>query len=105
MQKARPSPVTTTTAIVVVPRRVLEGAPELAQRLEVEGVQDLRPVDAPSRPRRRLHVEDRLEAELRIDRARVRRHRHYGLPATRARGAALTTDTRITVDSFGSAEL
>src|ERR1043166_8528018 len=48
----------------VVPRRVLTGTSDLAEHLEVEGVQDLGPVEGDRRPRRRLLVDDPLEAEL-----------------------------------------
>jgi hypothetical protein len=51
-------------AHLVVPRRVLERARELSQHAEVEGVQDLRPVERHRRARRRLLVADPLEAEL-----------------------------------------
>ena len=64
-------------ADVVVPRRVLARARDLAQHPEVEGVQDVRAVQADRRARRRLLVDDRLEPELgRIERARMRRLGH-----------------------------
>src|SRR5687768_2938382 len=51
-------------ADLVVPRCVLARARELAQHLEVEGVQALRPVEGDRRARVRLLVDDALEAEL-----------------------------------------
>ena len=51
-------------ADVVVPRRVLTRAGELAEHLEIEGVEDVRPVERDRRARGRLLVDDRLEAEL-----------------------------------------
>src|SRR5262249_36609262 len=48
----------------VVPGSVLTRARELAECLEVECVQDLRPVEPDRRPRRRLLVDDPLEPEL-----------------------------------------
>ena len=70
---------------LVVPGRVLAGTRELPQHPEVEGVQDLRPVEPDRGAWRRLLVDDRLEAELRrIDRTRVGRLRH-------------STETKLTV--------
>ena len=63
-QNARPAPVTTSDADLVVPRDVLARARELAQHPEVERVQYVRPVERDRRARRRLLVDDRLEAEL-----------------------------------------
>ena len=64
-------------ADLVVPRDVLARARELAQHPEVERVQYLRPVQRDRRARRRLLVDDRLEAELvRAQRARRRRLAH-----------------------------
>src|SRR3989442_4364370 len=51
--------------------RVLAGARELAQHPEVERVQHLGPVERDRRARRRLLVDDRLEAEL-LDRKSTR---------------------------------
>ena len=51
-------------ADVVVVGGVLAGAGELPEHRPVEGVQDLRPVEGDRRARRRLLVQDRLEAEL-----------------------------------------
>ncbi len=62
-------------ADLVVPGSVLAGARELAQHLEVEGVQDLGPVERDRRARRRLLVDDPLEAEL----VRRKRPRSVGL--------------------------
>ena len=50
-------------ADLVVPRRVLARARELAQHLEVERVQTLRPVERDRRARRRFLVHDPLETE------------------------------------------
>src|SRR4029079_4640544 len=58
----------------VVPRSVFARARELAQHPEVEGVQDLRPVESDRGARRRLLVDDPLEAEL-LRRERPRRVR------------------------------
>ena len=59
-------------ADLVVPGRVLEGARQLAEHPEVEGVQHLRPVERHRRARIRLLVDDPLEAELlRGERARL----------------------------------
>ena len=64
-------------ANVVVPRCVLARACDLAQHAEVEGIQDVRPVEPDRRARRSLVIDDRLEAELlRVARARVRRFGH-----------------------------
>ena len=59
----------------VVPGRVLGRARELPQHPEVEGVEHLGPVERDRRARRRLLVDDRLEAEL----GRVARRRIVGL--------------------------
>src|SRR4029079_15917494 len=48
---------------LVVPGGVLAGARDLAQHPKIERVQDLGPVERDRRPRRRLLVDDRLEAE------------------------------------------
>jgi len=61
-------------ANLVVPRRVLGGAGQLAQQPEVERVQHLGTVEGDRRARRRLLVHDRLEAEL-LRRARSRMRR------------------------------
>ncbi len=64
-------------ADLVVPGRVLAGARDLAQHAEVERIEDVGPVEPDRRARRRLLVDDRLEAELgRVDRGRVRRLGH-----------------------------
>ena len=64
-------------ANVVVPGCVLGSPCELAQRLEVERVQDLRAVEAHGRARRILLVDDPLEAEVRgVNGGRTRRLRH-----------------------------
>jgi hypothetical protein len=64
-------------ADVVVPRRVLAGARDLAQHPEVECVQDVRAVEPDGRARRRLLVDDRLEPQLcGVDGARVGRLGH-----------------------------
>ena len=61
----------------VVPGRVLARTRDLPQHAEVERVEDLRPVERDRRARRRLLVDDRLEAELgRVARRRVGRLRH-----------------------------
>ncbi len=72
-----PGPGDDDRADVVVPRGVLARARDLAEHLEVERVQDVGPVEPDRRARRRLLVDDRLEAELgRIERARMRRLGH-----------------------------
>ncbi len=63
-QNARPVPVTTDDADVVVPRRVLAGPCDLPEHPEVEGVEDVRPVQADRGAGRCLLVDDRLETEL-----------------------------------------
>src|SRR5207302_185344 len=59
---------------LVVPGGVLARARDLPEHPEVERVQHLWPVERDRRPRRRLLVDDRLEAEL-LGRARPRMRR------------------------------
>ena len=58
-------------ADLVVPGGVLAGPRDLAQHLEVEGVEDLGPVEPDRRARRLLLVDDPLEPEL-LGRERAR---------------------------------
>ena len=75
-------------ADLVVPGRVLEGARQLAQHPEVEGIQHVRSVEGHRGARRRLLVDDPLEPEL------VRRQR------ARLVGLGHATSVKVTVNGM-----
>ena len=73
---------------LVVPGCVLTGTRDLAQHPEVEGIEDVRPIQGDRGARRRLVVDDRLEAELGgVDRPWVGRLGH-------------STETKFTVNGM-----